>query len=111
MSVSHHILKLVTEPISAAGLVERGPSPEAAGQRLVQQPAVQQDIHTRIGGLHLSLFQNFIPKLADTLPCRFYMLDVLKMLDESFCICAVCTLPEQEGDLFGFTGLQPEQEL
>jgi len=38
----HHVLQLVAEAVGAAGLIEGRACPDAAGQRLIQQPAVQQ---------------------------------------------------------------------
>ena len=40
----HHVLQLVTEAISAARLIEAGPSPYPATQNLIGQPAVHQDV-------------------------------------------------------------------
>ena len=38
----HHVLELVAEAVGAARLVERRARPDAAGERLVEQPAVEQ---------------------------------------------------------------------
>src|SRR5215216_374605 len=105
MGVSHHILQLVAEPIRTTGLVEGSPAPEAAGQGLIQQPAIQQDIHGRVWGLHMDLSQNFIPKLAHLFSRRFHILNVLKILDQAFRLRPVRTLTEQESDLFCFPRL------
>src|SRR5208283_2070193 len=37
----HAVLQLIAEAIGAAGLIESGPRPDAAAQRLVEQPAVE----------------------------------------------------------------------
>ena len=37
----HHILELVAETIGAAQLIERGARPDAARERLIEQPAIQ----------------------------------------------------------------------
>ena len=111
MDVCHCVLKLVPKPVGAAGLIERSPAPEAARKRLVQEPAVQQKIHACVGSLHLSLSQNFIPKFIEALSGSFHILNVLKVLDQALCICAVRPLTHQKCDLFRLTRLQPEQEL
>jgi len=49
MSPGRYVLELVPEPVCAAGLVERGPGPEPAGERLVDQPAVEHDVMERSG--------------------------------------------------------------
>ena len=48
-----HVLELVAEAVGAARLVERRARPDAAGQRLIEQPAVQHDVHRAVRRLHL----------------------------------------------------------
>ena len=43
----HAVLQLVAEAVGAARLVEGRARPDAAGERLVEQPAVEQDVHRR----------------------------------------------------------------
>ena len=45
MDQRHHVLQLVAEAKRAAGLIESRTAPDAARQALVQQPAIQQQIH------------------------------------------------------------------
>ena len=52
-SQCHAVLQLVTKAISAARLIERRAGPDATGQGLIQQPAVQHDVHRTVGSLHL----------------------------------------------------------
>ncbi len=47
----HDVLQLVAEAVGAAGLVERGPRPHAAGERLVEQPLIQHQVERAIGRL------------------------------------------------------------
>ena len=49
----HHVLELIAEAVGAARLVERRARPDAAGQRLVEQPAVEQQVHRPIRRRHL----------------------------------------------------------
>src|SRR5262245_28700230 len=49
----HRVLKLIAEAEGAAGLVEPGPTPETAGNDLVKQPAVDQQIERAIAGVDL----------------------------------------------------------
>ena len=44
----HHVLQLVAKAVGAARLIERRPRPDAAGERLVQQPVVEHDVHRAI---------------------------------------------------------------
>ena len=61
----HAVLQLVAEAIGAARLVECRASPDAAGQRLIQQPAVQHDVHRPVGRLHLDRAEDSVPVLGD----------------------------------------------
>ena len=40
----HRVLELVAEAIGAAALVQRGAPPHAAGERLVQGPAIEHQV-------------------------------------------------------------------
>ena len=44
----HRVLQLIAEAVGAARLVERAARPEAARERLVQQPAVQHEIERAV---------------------------------------------------------------
>ena len=60
----HHVLELVAEAEGAAGLVVAGARPEAAGQRLVQQPAVHHHVERVVGRPHLHGAEQLVPALA-----------------------------------------------
>src|SRR5205807_161948 len=45
----HRILQLVAESEGAAGLIEPGTGPHAAGEGLVDEPAVGQEVDGRVG--------------------------------------------------------------
>ena len=49
----HRVLQLIAEAERAARLVEAAARPQAAGQRLVEQPAVGQHVERRVGRLDL----------------------------------------------------------
>ena len=49
MHQGHGVLQLIAKAERAAGLVEPGPRPHAAGERLVDQPAVGQEVDGRVG--------------------------------------------------------------
>ena len=57
------ILKLVAEAVGAACLIEGGARHDAAGQRLIEQPAVQQDVHGAIRRLDLDRAEQCPPVL------------------------------------------------
>ncbi len=45
----HHVLELVTKPVGASRLIEGRARPESAAERLIEQPAVQHEIHGTVG--------------------------------------------------------------
>ena len=49
----HRVLQLIAKTVGAARLVETGARPGAAGQRLVQQPAVHHDVEGAVRRLDL----------------------------------------------------------
>ena len=61
MDQGHDVLQLIAEPERAARLVITATSPEAAGQGLIEQPAVDQDIDPRIRRFHINGAQRSLP--------------------------------------------------
>ena len=61
----HAVLKLIAEAVGAARLIEGRAGPDAAGERLIEQPAVQHDVHRPIGRLHLDRAEDIVPVPAD----------------------------------------------
>src|SRR3990172_6541557 len=61
----HHVLKLIAKAIGAAGLIKRRSRPDAASERLIEQPAVEHNVHSPIRCGHLNLAKNVIPVLHD----------------------------------------------
>ena len=57
----HAVLQLVAKAVGAARLIERRARPDAAGERLVEQPAVQHDVHGPVGRLHLDCPEQRLP--------------------------------------------------
>ena len=60
----HRILQLVAETVGAARLVEAGARPGAAGQRLIQQPAIHHDVERAVGRLDLHVAGELVPVRA-----------------------------------------------
>ena len=61
MHERHHILELVAESEGTARLVKGRASPDAAAQRLVEQPAIEQEIGGGLGRLHLDRAEEIVP--------------------------------------------------
>src|SRR5690349_17475324 len=66
----HYILELVPKTISSAGLIKRRAGPNAASQNLVNKPAVNHEVHTRIGRVNLQRCQMAVPLLPQLHQCR-----------------------------------------
>src|SRR5579872_7477079 len=49
----HAVLELIAKAIGAARLIEGRPRPETAGERLIEQPAIEHDVHLPDGRLYL----------------------------------------------------------
>ena len=91
----HDILQLIAESVGAARLIERRARPHPACQRLIQQPAIDENVHGAIRRLDLHGAQGLIPKV------RYALQDRVEIE------CAVA-LDERDGSLR--RGLLPEQE-
>ncbi|MNW22015.1 hypothetical protein D3C71_2232560 [compost metagenome] len=50
----HGVLQLVAKPVGTAGLIERRAGPDATGKRLVEQPAIEHDVHRAVRGPDLN---------------------------------------------------------
>src|SRR6185437_910165 len=59
------VLKLISETVCSAQLIEGGPRPHAARKRLIQEPSVQQNIHSRLGCGDLHSAEDIIPATLD----------------------------------------------
>ena len=57
-----HILKLVSEAKRSAGLVKTRATPDAAGESLVEHPAVEDQVGSWFRGMHLYSVKQLIPE-------------------------------------------------
>ena len=62
----HAVLQLIAEPIGAAGLIEGRTRPDPAGERLVEEPAVEHEVHRSVGRLDLNRAQHIVPQRRDS---------------------------------------------
>ncbi len=61
----HPVLKLVAETVSAACLIKRRSRPHAADDRLIEQPAIEHDVHRPVRCGHLNGAEHVVPMLHD----------------------------------------------
>src|SRR4029077_4468923 len=64
-SERHDVLELIAKPIRAAGLIKRRSRPDTTDERLIEQPAVEHNVHSPIRSGHLNRAKNVIPMLRD----------------------------------------------
>ena len=65
MHEGHRVLQLIAEAERAAGLVESRPRPHAAGERLVDEPAVGQEVDGRVGRFDVDRAERAAPVVPD----------------------------------------------
>src|SRR4030095_9591637 len=70
----HHVLKLVAESPGSARLIQRRARPKATGERLVEKPAVQQQVHRTIGRPDLKRGERVLPLPAHRSHCEVMIL-------------------------------------
>src|SRR5437879_905305 len=94
----HHVLKLITKAVGAAGLVERRPRPHTTGERLVEQPAIEQHVHGPVRRRDLYAAQHVIPVLRDGSQGSIRIARPIT-LDQFARLVAGCRLAEKKHDL------------
>ena len=78
MDQRHHVLQLVAEAKRAARLIESRTAPDAARQALIQQPAIQQQVHGGIRRADLHRAEQIVPEVIDGQPGTLDLIRVLK---------------------------------
>ena len=63
----HDVLELVAKPVRAPGLIKGRARPYAAGERLVEEPAVEHDVHGAVRRLDLDGADDVVPPSRDRL--------------------------------------------
>ena len=97
------VLKLIAEPVGPSGLVEGGPGPDAAGQSLIEKPAVEEEVHRGIGCLDLDRAQHLIPVFLD-LTERRLATERAVALDQGSSLLGIAALAQQKEHLRAFAG-------
>ena len=99
----HRVLQLVAKAVGAADLVEAGPRPEPARQRLVRQPVIDERVEQRVGRAHLHAGE----PLGPGAPCggeRRVGIAVPPIAGERARCGVVVREAEDEHDLLGLAG-------
>ena len=93
----HAVLQLVAKAIGAAGLIERRARPNPARERLVEQPAIEHEVHRAVGSLDLDRAQSLVPGARDV---RFQGVEIggANGQDRGAGVLARCGLSQKEHD-------------
>src|ERR1700756_3315005 len=111
MHESHHVLQLVSEPISAARLIKRRSAPNSAAESLIKQPAVEQKVRGKFWCFHFDRAQEPIPPIARFLECSFDVRGIAKASNESTRFFFVVRLAEKESHLGGVSWFNFDYDL
>ena len=101
----HHVLELVAETVCAAQLIERRTGPHAATERLVEQPAIEHEIHAGIGRRDLDRAEQVVPEPGDAAE-HFVEICGSIALQQIARLVSIVRLPQKENDLNARAGLQ-----
>ena len=93
----HAVLQLVAKTVGAAGLIERRARPNTACERLVEQPAIEHEVHRAVRRLDLDRAQSLIPAACDV---RLQGVEIgcANGYDRGAGILACCGLSQKEDD-------------
>src|SRR6266571_2354770 len=107
----HDILQLVAEAVSATRLIKGGAAPDAATERLVKQPAVEQKICGKLGCFYFNRAQEPVPPMAGFLECSFDVRGIAKATNESTRFFFVVRLAEEKSHLGGVPRFNLDHDL
>ena len=106
-----YVLELVAEAKCPAGLIESRPTPDAAGEGLVEHPAVEDQIGSWFGGMHLHCTEQVIPEHPGTLQSSPHVSGVMVFPGQLKGMFLIAPLPQHKVDLFNRAGEQIEVQL
>src|ERR1051325_1898530 len=95
----HRVLQLIAKSEGAARLVERGATPEPATQRLVKQPAIQQQVRRSQGSANLEDSEHRVPVSTRCLQRSLYAFTAPVAADNRAHVFQGFRLAEQENNL------------
>ncbi len=111
MHQRQHILELVAEPESPAGLIQCSATPQTTGERLVEQPAVKHQVRGGVRRFHRDGIQDLIPLFLEGLPGGFHLPGCLHPPDQRQAFLPIRSFAQQEKDLLLRAGRQVNVQL
>jgi hypothetical protein len=109
-SQGHDVLELVAESVRPAGLVKGRAGPDSARERLVEQPAVEQEVHGSVGRLDLDRAEHLVPVIPDLTEQRVAVHRAVAF-DQGAGLLTILALAQQEQQLGAFPRLELQSRL
>ena len=106
-----HVLQLIAKTEGPAGLVRAAARPDATAQRLIEQPAIDDEIERIVRRADLDGAEDLIPRALDRRECRLRLRDGGIARRQPHRVGPVAPLPEGEGHALGLAGLDLEDDL
>src|SRR5580692_2451644 len=101
----HSVLQLVAKAVCAAGLIESCACPDAAGERLIEHPAIEDDVQRPVWRFHLDRAEYVLPMLDD-LPIDCVEIGVAVANEQRLCGRCGFGFTQEENDLRGLAWFQ-----
>src|SRR5205807_3627081 len=106
-----NVLQLISKSVSATRLIKRRPSPYPAREHLIEQPAIQNDIHRGIGRLYLHGSEKPTPVCYDFFEGLLRGRGLLVLLYDCASLFNVLAFAERENNFAFFAGSQFDHRL
>ncbi len=107
----HHILQLIAKPEGAARLIEGSATPDAATQRLVKEPAIEQEVGRKLGRFDFNRSEQTIPPLAGSLECSLGLCRITESFYERLRLFFILRLAKDEGKFSRLAGIDLDGDL
>ena len=103
----HAVLKLIAKAVGAACLIEGRAGPDTAGERLIEKPAVQHNVHRPIRRLHPDRTEDILPIPAD-IGQNGVKIGRAIARDQAPCLFRARSLAQKEHDFDGAVRWKPD---
>ncbi len=107
----HGVLELIAEAEGAAGLVKAGAGPHAAGQRLVDEPTIGEEIEGWIGSFDMHDAESLAPIMPDAFQRVVGVGRPAEPLRQVACLFFTRGRADNEDDVFFLTVLKGRKDL
>ena len=106
MHERHGVLQLIAKTERPAGLVKSCPRPHATGERLVNKPAVGQEVHGGVGRFDMERTERSTPVMPDPFQGSVSIGSTAESLHELAGLLVAAGCPQDEDDFLFLSVLQ-----